>query len=107
MLFAFDQDLAELRLDHPEPDLAALELLLRQPDLDAAVAFLLIGRLQRLERALHVSEILARPGMGRNDAIDALLGEQRIALDDEPVDIEPGRIIRRRLWRRWRRWGGC
>jgi hypothetical protein len=64
VLVALDQDPRDLGLDHDEPDLAALELLLRQPDLHASIPRVLIDALQSLERPLHVAEILVLPGIG-------------------------------------------
>ena len=59
------------------------DVLLGQQHLDDAVAAVAVALLDRLERALHVREVLVRAGVRRDQSLDLLRGEQRVADDLE------------------------
>ncbi|MDH4151634.1 MAG: hypothetical protein OEV67_14115 [Betaproteobacteria bacterium] len=88
MLVAFDQHSADFGLDHLEYDLTPIEFLLGQRNLYARVTAGLVQFLQLLERALHITEILALSGVRRGQAVNILLWQQGVAIDVITADFE-------------------
>ena len=97
-LAPLDHQPGDASLDNLEAHHALVQFLLGQDDLHRAEAFVGVGTLQRLERALHVGEILVAAGEGSDRAFDLLLGKQGRAFHQKTADLEFG--LRRGLGRR-------
>ena len=89
VFIALHFDAGQTGLYHFQPDFSALQFLLRQSDLNGPISEILIGCLQRFQRALHVREIFLPAGISPQRPAYRVGFQQGIALDPVTPDIEP------------------